>query len=733
MMNRTLKRWFYSLMTLVLCTATTLTSVAEPMPRSVQAHQTLDARATLALLERVADWQLAHPSTHPGTDWTQGVGDAGMMALAMISGQPKYRDALLQKGASAEWALGPAIYHADDQVVGQTYLDLYMQLRDRRMIAPLRADFDFMLTHPSTSTLEFIPGARAQIDRWSWCDALFMGPPTWARLSAVTGDPRYLEFAIAEWWRTSDYLYDAKAHLYYRDSRYFAQREANGQRVFWGRGNGWVMGALVRMLQFLPANHAARPRFETQFKEMAQALLALQQADGLWRASLLDPASYPLQEASGSSLITYGLAWGVNAGLLDRARFVPSIHKAWHALTATVEADGKATHIQPIGASPKSFDSGATEVYGVGALLLAGSEMYRMALLEQSKIQMVTVNNPLDLLRAEEMVELPWRATDGVPLVVDVRASRLLPAQIVEDKLIFQVDMAPRETRLYHLIPATQAPAMPAVDSKTYARFVPERLDDFAWENDRIAHRMYGTALMTDPKEKQVSSGIDVWLKSVRYPILDKWYANGGYHADHGEGLDNYRVGATSGCGGVNVFSGKTMHSAANYRGWKLLANGPLRSQFELEFAGFPVHGKVITQTLRISIDAGSNFSRVESRLDSDPPGTIDAGVGIARRKGEGRFKSDIKQGWMSYWEPEMAPHGHTACAVIMAHPAVEGFTISHDNFLALIRPQSRLSFTYYLGAGWSKSGDFATAAEWERYVAEYAQRRQAPLQVKLH
>lgn len=729
-----LKRILHTLVPGALCLLLSVAALAQPLTAPKQQNEVPevpDARATLALLESVADWQLAHPSAHRVTDWTQGVGDAGMMALAMISGQAKYRESLLQKGASINWALGPAIYHADDQVVGQTYLDLYLQLRDRRMIAPLQADFDFMLAHPSTRSLEFISGARAQLDRWSWCDALFMGPPTWARLSAVTGDPRYLDFAVAEWWRTSDYLYDPKAHLYYRDSRYFEQREANGQRVFWGRGNGWVMGALVRMLQFLPAQHAARARFETQFKDMAQALLAVQQADGLWRASLLDPASYPLQEASGSSLITYGLAWGVNAGLLDRAEFSTPIRKAWRALSATVDADGKATHIQPIGASPKSFDAGATEVYGVGALLLAGSEIYRMALLEQASLSLVTVSNPLDLARSEEMIELPWRATDAVPVVLDVRASRQIPAQFVMDKLIFQVDLAPGETRNYHLLPAASVPAVPTADRKTDARFVPERLDDFAWENDRIAHRMYGPALMQDSKEKQISSGVDVWVKSVRTPVLQKWYAAGDYHVDHGEGLDNYRVGATRGCGGISIFSGKSIHSAPNFKAWKLLANGPLRSLFELEFPAFSAKGRSVTQTLRISIDAGSHFSRVESQLESDQAGLIDAGVGIARRVG-GHFASDVQAGWMSYWEPELAPNGHIACAVIMENPAVESFTVSHDNFLALARPTSGQTMTYYLGAAWSKSGDFASPTQWQAYVADTVRRQRAPLQIKL-
>ncbi|MGN6553082.1 MAG: glycoside hydrolase family 88/105 protein, partial [Verrucomicrobiota bacterium] len=195
----------------------------------------------------------------------------------------------------------------------------------------------------------------------------------------ATDDRRYLDFAVTNWWRTSEYLYDNDEHLYFRDSTYFQKREANGKKVFWSRGNGWVMGGLVRVLQLLPKDHPSRPRFEQQFKEMADKILQCQQSDGLWRASLLDPESYPLKETSGSGFYTYALAYGVNQGLLERARFEPAVNRAWAALVACVEPDGKLTHVQPIGADPKAFDKSSTEIYGVGAFLLAGSEVRQLA------------------------------------------------------------------------------------------------------------------------------------------------------------------------------------------------------------------------------------------------------------------------------------------------------------------------------------------------------------------
>ncbi|HLP78003.1 MAG TPA: glycoside hydrolase family 88 protein [Candidatus Paceibacterota bacterium] len=342
---------------------------------------TFSKRSILAVMERVADWQLANPSRHARTDWTQGAGCTGFMALTGISENPKYRDAMIRMGETNAWKLGPRTYDADDHVVGQTYCELYFGSHDLKMITPMRETFDRVLAHPkSFPTLEFTQKGVSSL--WSWCDSLFMAPPAWVRLWKATGDDRYLDFAVTNWWRTSDYLYDRGEHLFFRDSTYFEKREENGKKVFWSRGNGWVMAGLVRVMQLLPKDHPSRPMFEQQFKEMAEKILACQQPDGLWRASLLDPASYPLKETSGSGFYTYALAWGINRGLLNRTQFEPAVRKAWTALVDCVDADGKLTHVQPIGADPKKFDQQATEIYGVGAFLLAGSEVYRLAAIQ---------------------------------------------------------------------------------------------------------------------------------------------------------------------------------------------------------------------------------------------------------------------------------------------------------------------------------------------------------------
>ena len=336
-------------------------------------------QAVLGAMQRVADWQLANPITLRPTGWICSVGDVGMMALAGISGDPKYRDAMLAKGETNAWVLPQyqgRKYHADDQCYGQVCAELYFLYRENRMIAPMREHFDWIIANPPPS--RGLANNLGQ-DQWSWCDALFMAPPTWMRLYAATDDTRYMDFAVTNWWRTADYLYDKDEHLFFRDSSFFTKTEANGKKIFWSRGNGWVFAATVRMLQYLPMNSPERPRFEQLFKDMAPKILSLQKPDGMWRASLLDPDSYPMPEASGSGMFIYGLAWGVNQGLLDRAAYEPAVRKAWQGLVGCVDADGKLTHVQPAGSAPVKFAEDSTAPYGGGIFLLAGSEVYKMA------------------------------------------------------------------------------------------------------------------------------------------------------------------------------------------------------------------------------------------------------------------------------------------------------------------------------------------------------------------
>ena len=715
----------------------------------------------LAAMQRVADWQLANPSAHKATDWTQGAGYAGMMALAGISSDPKYRDAMRAMGETNAWKPGTRKFHADDQCAGQTYTELYFLYREPQMIAPLKERFDDILNNPTTVTsLEFKQPKGAATENWSWCDSLFMAPPAWVRLYAATGDQKYLDFAVKNWWRTTDFLYDKDEHLFFRDSTYFKKTEANGKKVFWGRGNGWVMGGLVRVLQYLPMNHPDRPRFEQLFKDMSDKVLTCQQPDGLWHSSLLDPESYPLKETSGSGFFTYALAWGVNQGLLDRAKFEPAVQKAWTALVGCVDADGKLTHVQPIGADPKKFANDSTEVYGVGAFLLAGSEVYRMSVLESVKATPVKVSNPAGFWRETETAELNL---SGKLAVMDGVSSKILDSQSYSlpeggDKLVFQVDLAPNETRTYYVIDASALAASPQPIIKTFARYVPERYDDFAWESDRIAHRTYGLALI--PAEHTISSGPDVWIKKDRRLIVDVMYSTKHYHEDNGEFMDDYRVGASRGCGGIGIWDGKKLYTSSNYRNWKLITTGPVRSVFELTYDAWDAgNGRKVSETKRYSIDANSWFTKAQSTFASDDKSPLTVGIGVAERAcPTNRTESimhDQSEGWLSYWQPEDKPKGITAVAIVLPKGEVKEFTTdapdmpesklhanvpqpTHEGYPA-IRNQLAISqaevgkpYEYYFGASWDRSGDFTNHEQWEAYVKHFAERRDQPLQVTI-
>jgi unsaturated rhamnogalacturonyl hydrolase len=272
-------------------------------------------------------------------------------------------------GDAFHWQLQTNGFDANDQAIGQTYLALYKLDRDPAMQQPTREQLDIMVHRPDTAGRPL----------WWWCDALFMAPPVLAELAQITHRRDYLDFMDREWWRTSTELYDAQQHLFYRDSRFPDRRGPNGKSVFWARGNGWVLGGLARVLQAMPKDYPSRPKYVAQFQQMAAALVAVQRSDGLWSAGLLDTEDYPLAETSGTSLIAYALAYGVNEGILEREQYQPSLTRAWQGLVAHIYADGRLGSVQPVGDSPGGLRPTSSYVYGVGAFLLAGSEMYRMA------------------------------------------------------------------------------------------------------------------------------------------------------------------------------------------------------------------------------------------------------------------------------------------------------------------------------------------------------------------
>src|SRR5215211_2885612 len=295
----------------------------------------------LDIMHKTANWQLNNWNTkgfkRAKWDWTNAAAYTGLMELANISADSSYRHFLVKIGDSLNWNTGPRRFHADDYCIGQTYAKLFMIYKDKKMISRFQPLADSIAAQPHTESLEW--KNRIAEREWAWCDALFMGPTALGYLSTATGDQKYLDLALNLWWKTTDYLYDKKEHLYFRDQSFFDKKEKNGQKVFWSRGNGWVLAGLVRVLENMPEKHPQRKTFIKLYKEMADRITSLQQDNGSWHASLLDPDSYPVKETSGTGFFAYGLLWGINHKILKKKKYFPIVEKAWKAMVSSVHPD----------------------------------------------------------------------------------------------------------------------------------------------------------------------------------------------------------------------------------------------------------------------------------------------------------------------------------------------------------------------------------------------------------
>ncbi|WP_159820937.1 glycoside hydrolase family 88/105 protein [Colwellia sp. 20A7] len=379
--------------------------------------------AVYQAMKKVIDWQLtrfnketnlfegyendAYMSSTDADSHPQGwvyaafhVGMSRWSSLAETQGEKKYIQLQHDIAKKNKYLFAPRVYNADDYAIGQLYLDLYEKYKDPEMLVPLKVIFELIMQNPATVDLDFekvtqnfahkeshmaeefagrsFPLAPCK-SRWCWADSFFMGPPVWIHLSEVTGDKRYLEFANKEFWATANYLWDDKDDLFFRDSRFFDKREANGEKVIWARGVGWVAAGLARILESLPADHVDRPKYEDTFKRMMARLAGSQQDDGLWRPSVLAPESKPFKESSGTALITFAYASGINQGILDKQKYLPVISKAWAGLVDAVQPSGKLGWVQKIGYAPDSVSSEDTQVFAIGAFLLSGTEIYKLS------------------------------------------------------------------------------------------------------------------------------------------------------------------------------------------------------------------------------------------------------------------------------------------------------------------------------------------------------------------
>jgi unsaturated rhamnogalacturonyl hydrolase len=345
-----------------------------PGPLATGLSSALKPKEIRRAMKLVGDWQLRVAEPNFNSQWTFAALYDGLIAASAATGDPRYRQAVFDYATRQQWKLlDDRFPHADDMALGQAYLDLYLidqpKQRNPERIADTKAILDRLLQRPDDPSK----------DLWWWCDALFMAPPVLTRMSVATNDPNYSQFMEREWAITTKSLYDPSHHLYFRDARYLTKTEKNGKPLFWSRGNGWVMGALVKVLETLPPTDPRRPEFEQQLRDMAAEVASIQGPDGLWRSGLLDADSYPLPEISGSAFFTYAIAYGINEHILDKSRYLPVIQRSWSGMLSHIYADGRLGSIQPIDGQPGIFKPSASYVYGVGGFLLAGSELEKLS------------------------------------------------------------------------------------------------------------------------------------------------------------------------------------------------------------------------------------------------------------------------------------------------------------------------------------------------------------------
>jgi len=337
-----------------------------PGPLATDLSPALHSKQIRAAMRKVADWELGRVDAQPPSrSWDFGTLDIGLMAASRTLHDPRYSKYVASVGDHFGWKLERTLYPANDFAIAQAFIEVYRSSHNEAQIALLRRQFDdavALLNDPEKPA-------------WWWCDALFMAPPAGSELSDITGDPTYDGYVDREWGETERLLYDKQKHLFSRDASYLNKHEKNGEKIFWSRGNGWVMAGLVRVLATLPDDDPLRPHYIAQLREMAAEVASVQGSDGLWRPGLLDAESYPQPEVSGSAFFTYAIAWGIDHRMLDAEIYLPVVDRAWAGLLTHVYADGRLGAIQPIGEAPGEYKASSSYNFGVGAFLLAGSEL----------------------------------------------------------------------------------------------------------------------------------------------------------------------------------------------------------------------------------------------------------------------------------------------------------------------------------------------------------------------
>lgn len=342
-------------------------------------------KEVLRITDRVAGWQVQAfhgmddqrywKSTCP-VSWENAVFLTALYEWALFTNNKDWQLWCSDIAAGEHYTLPNhhRIYHADNFVIGLMYAEMFDVTRDSACLIPTYNVLSTIVANPPTGS--FVrDGAVTMNDHWTWCDALYMAPPTYVAFANRMDDEALMNLCHAEFEATYNALYNPSDSLFYRDASYFPKREANGKPVYWGRGNSWVMGGLARLLTILPKTDPHYDWYMALYREMIAKIVTLQDDQGYWHASMLDPDSYPNPETSSTGLFAYALWWGINEGILDELTYLPHAKKAWKAMVKAVHPNGMLGFVQPVGEDPKAVTADMTETYGAGAFLMTAQQI----------------------------------------------------------------------------------------------------------------------------------------------------------------------------------------------------------------------------------------------------------------------------------------------------------------------------------------------------------------------
>jgi len=738
---------------------------------------------TMEIIAKVNDYWQSHHTPRVRAFWDEAAYHTGNMEAMRLTDNARWRDYSEQWARHNMWQgareKNPAkwkyrnygegqdyVLFGDWQICFQTYLDLYELNPDAFKIARAREVMDYEVRQP-------------QNDFWWWADALYMVMPVLTKMYKTTGEVKYLDKLYDNFRWADSLMYDAECQLYYRDAKYIYPKvkTANGGKSFWARGDGWVLAGLAKVLSDMPQDYRHRPFFEQRFRQLAEGVARVQRPDGYWSRSMLCEEDAPGPETSGTAFFTYGMLWGVNNGLLQADTYLPVIERAWNYLTNTaLQPDGSVGYVQPIGEKPdptKKVDATSQANFGVGAFLLAACEHLRWenrtaaSAQQQRKVQ-VKISNESDEFR-QQVVEID--AADvyarlglrgGRQFIVRDPAGLELPYQLTHDeRVLIDAGVSPRSALRLTIekgTPKTYA-------TVCYGRLYPERKDDYAWENDRGAYRVYGPALQ---RSGERSYGTDVWSKNtpelvveqrywtedvVMMPIVEKErslnrhrgdsvYRIYSYHHDHGRGMDLYKVGATLGCGTPALMTAANDELVYPYcfERYEVLDNGPLRTTVLLTYERKAFEGDSVQEHRIISLDKGQNFCRCTvwyTGLKHDAK--LASGVVIHSEDKESVVLADD---YVAYADPTDNPRVNS-CQLFVAtlYPQGNVQTVNkplaqpgggnEGHALGIVSPYRGERFTYYFGSAWSKH-DVRTIDEWKQRIGWTMRSLRQPMKVTL-